>query len=177
MNRTQKTDEVVKLRERFDRMINAVFTDFRGLDVETITGLRRQFRKAQIEFKVVKNTLVKRALSDLPYSKDLDGHLTEMTAIAWSYEDPTASAKVIRDFVKGNDKLKVKCGVMDGRVMSIEGWAEMPSRDQLLASLVGALESAPQSLMMQMIGPAQDLISLIDAQRENLEKQQQGASE
>lgn len=176
MNRTQKAEEVDQLRDRFDRMVNAVVTDFRGLDVRAMTELRRRFRQADVEYKVVKNTLVKRAVSDKPFAEDLSNHLHEMTAIAWSYEDPSASAKVIRDFSKENDKLKVKCGVMEGQVTSAEGWADMPSREQLLAMISGQMISAPQSIMRQMISPAEKLVSLLDAWKEKLEENQ-GATE
>lgn len=176
MDRTQKADEVAQLRDRFDRMVNAIFTDYRGLDVESMTRLRSEFRKAQIEYKVVKNTLVKRAVADLPYAEDLANHLHEMTAIAWSYEDPTASAKVIRDFAKKNENLKIKCGVMDGQVSSAQGWADMPSRDDLLAMIMSQLLNGPQGIMHQLVGPAEDLVSLMDAWKEKLEEQQ-GATE
>jgi large subunit ribosomal protein L10 len=180
MNRTQKADEVTLIRDKFDRMVNAIVTDFRGLNVEAMTNLRRQFRKADVEYRVVKNTLVKRAVSDLPFADDIAPHLTQMTGIAWSYEDPSAAAKVIRDFTKDNDKLKVKCGVMDGRVEAVDvaSWATLPSREALLAMIAGQLVSAPQALVSQMISPAQKIVSLIDAWREKLEKNtQQGATE
>jgi large subunit ribosomal protein L10 len=176
VNRTQKAEQIARIRDRFDRMVNAILADYRGLDVEAMTELRRQFRKADIEFKVVKNTLVKRAVQDLPYGDALAKHLQDMTAIAWSYEDPSASAKVIREFTRTNDRLKVKCGVMDDTVTSAEGWAEMPSREQLLATILGQLLRGPQSLMQQMVGPAQQIVSLIDAWKEKLEKEQ-GAAE
>ena len=177
MDRTQKTEEVTQLRERFDKMVNAVVTDFRGLDVESMTELRRRFTKAQIEYKVVKNTLVKRAVADLPFAEELSEHLKEMTAIAWSYEDPSASAKVVREFKKENDKLRIKCGVMDGQVSTAEGWADMPSREELLGMISGQLLSAPQGIIRQMVGPAEQLVSLIDAWKEKLENEQQGATE
>ena len=181
MNRTQKADEVTQIRDKFDRMVNAIVTDFRGLNVEAMTNLRRQFRKADVEYRVVKNTLVKRAVSDLPFADDIAPHLTQMTGIAWSYEDPSAAAKVIRDFKKDNDKLKIKCGVMDGRVevADITSWATLPSREALLAMIAGQLVAAPQAIMSQMVGPAQQIVSLIDAWKEKLEKNntQQGATE
>lgn len=170
MNRTQKADEVAKIRDCFERMVNAVLTDYRGLDVESMTELRKQFREAHIEYRVVKNTLVKRAVADLPFADALGGHLRQMTAIAWSYEDPSASARVIRDFTKKNEKLKVKCGIMEGQVSTIDGWADMPSREQLLAMIAGQIVAAPQAIMQQMIGPAQQIVSMIDSWKEKLEK-------
>lgn len=177
MNRTQKADEVARIRDRFDRMVNAIVADYRGLDVESLTALRAQFRKVNVEFKVVKNTLVRRAVEDLPFAGDLSKHLAQMTAIAWSYEDPTASAKVIKEFTRTNDRLKVKCGVMEDTVTSAEGWAEMPTREQLLGMIAGQLVAAPQGLIQQMVGPAQQLVSLLDAWKEKLEKGQQGDAE
>ena len=170
MNRTQKADEVARIRDRFDRMVNAIVTDYRGLDVKSMTALRKQFREAQVDFKVVKNTLVARAVEDLPFAGDLRPHLNQMTAIAWSYDEPNVPARVIRDFTKTNDKLKIKCGIMDGRVGNTEGWADMPSREELLAMIAAQLVSAPQALMRQMVGPAQQIVSLIDAWKEKLEK-------
>ncbi len=170
MNRTQKADEVARIRDRFDRMVNAILTDYRGLDVEAMTELRRQFREAEVEYKVVKNTLVARAVADLPFAEELTPHLKDMTAIAWSYDEPSTPARVIRDFSKKNDKLKVKCGVMEGKVSSAEGWADMPSRDELMAMIAAQIISAPQALMRQMIGPAQQIVSLMDAWKEKLEQ-------
>ncbi len=176
MNLTEKAEEVAGLQKRFDSMINAIFTDYRGLDVAAMDELRRQFRAANVEYKVVKNTLVKRAVDGFPYAEDLASYLSDMTAIAWSYEDPSASAKVIREFAKNNDKLKVKCGVMDGQVSSVEGWADMPSHEQLLAMISGQLVSAAQGLMQQMIGPAEQLVSQIDGWKEKLEEEQNATS-
>lgn len=170
MNRTEKAEQVTEIRDRFDRMVNAIVTDFRGIDVEAMTELRKQFREVDVDFKVVKNNLVKIAVADQPFAEDLKPHLQQMTAIAWSYEDPTIPAKVIRDFAKKNENLKVKCGVMDGQVSSAEGWADMPSKEQLLAMIAGQIVSGPQALMRQMIGPAQQIVSLIDSWKEKLEK-------
>lgn len=178
MNRTQKVEEVTKIRGRFDRMVNAILTDYRGLDVEAMTDLRAQFRRAEVDYKVVKNTMVKRAVEDLPFAEELTEHLSDMTAIAWSYEDPSAAAKVIKDFTRTNDKLKVKCGVMDGKVdvATVKNWADLPSREQLLAMISGQLVAAHTAILRQLINPAQQLVSLIDAWKEKQENEQPGAT-
>jgi len=118
--------------------------------------------------------LTKKAVEDTPFAEELAPHLQDMTAIAWSYEDPSAHAKVIRDFTKANAKttLKVKCGVMDGRVVDVSGWADMPSRTELLGMIVGQLTSGPSAIVSQMMKPAQQLVSLIDAWKEKLETDQ-----
>jgi len=171
VNRTQKAEAVVEIRDRFDRMLNAIVTDYRGLNVDAMTRLRRKFNEAKIDYKVVKNTLVKRAVADLPFAEDLAPHLCDMVAIAWSYEDPSASAKVIKEFTKDNDKLKIKCGIMDGKVSTAKGWEDMPSREELLAMISGQLMSAPQGIVSQLMRPAQDIVGLIDAWKEKLENE------
>ena len=86
------------------------------------------------------------------------------------------AAKVIKEFTKTNENLKVKCGVMDDSVAREDDWADMPNREQLLAMIVAQMLDGPQSLMQQMVGPAQQLVSLMDAWKEKLEKEQ-GAAE
>src|SRR6185436_15809501 len=95
-----KTQEIGELKARFDKMTAAVFLDYKGMNVETVTKLRAEFRKVGVDYKVVKNTLVKQALKDLAYAGQLKGALTGMTGIAWSYEDPSAAAKVVKTFRK-----------------------------------------------------------------------------
>ena len=96
MDRTQKEAVVSTVREKFNRMTSAVFVDFKGLNVEAVTKLRQEFRKSGVEYKVVKNTLVHHALKDRPWAAKLDATLSGMTSVAWSYEDPSAAAKVVK---------------------------------------------------------------------------------
>ena len=111
MNRTEKTASITEARDRFDRAISVALVDFQGLSVETVTALRRAFRKAGVEYKVLKNTVIRHALKDSEY-KVLVGDISKdrknaakahaavrgMTGVAWSYEDPAAAAKVVEDF-------------------------------------------------------------------------------
>src|SRR5271156_5327676 len=116
MDRTAKETQIGEIRARFDKMTAAVFVDFTGMTVENATKLRTEFRKAGVEYKVCKNTLVKQALKDTVYSKHVGQSLRGMTGIAWSYEDPSAAAKVVKAFKKDaqGDKLTVKAGLIDG---------------------------------------------------------------
>ena len=98
-------------------MACAVFTNFRGLDVDSVNILRREFDKVDVEYRVVKNTLVKRAISDEDYAAGLNAHLEGPTAIAWSYEDPVAPAKVLTEFAKAHKALEVKMGVLNGKAL------------------------------------------------------------
>src|ERR1700679_66347 len=103
MERESKTQQIGEIRARFDKMTAAVFLDYKGITVENATKLRAEFRKAGVEYKVCKNTLVKQAIKDLPYASKLSGKtanapLVGMTGIAWSYEDPSSGAKVVKAF-------------------------------------------------------------------------------
>src|SRR5690606_17230993 len=113
MDRAQKADAVKDIREQFDRMTSAVFVDFTGMTVEEVTKLRNTFREKGVTYRVVKNTLVQKALEDKPWVGKLDDVLVGMTGVAWSYEEPSAAARVRRDFCKENEKLRVKAEVAE----------------------------------------------------------------
>src|ERR1700730_12409244 len=100
MDRTTKGVQIGEIKARFDKMTAAVFLDYKGMTVANVTKLRAEFRKAGVEYKVVKNTLVKRALKDAKYKDQLRKVLVGMTGVAWSYEDPSAAAKVVKAFRK-----------------------------------------------------------------------------
>ncbi|MDJ0766569.1 MAG: 50S ribosomal protein L10 [Myxococcota bacterium] len=174
MNRTEKQAEIAAIKERMDKMAAAVLTDFRGLDVETINALRRKFDEAEgIEYKVVKNTLVKLAVQDEGYSDSLADHLQGPTAIAWSYEDPVAPAKVVVDFAKDNEKLKIKCAVLDGSVLDDQGvqqLSKMPGKDQIKAQLLATF-MAPATEFVRLLSAAPtSFLYLLEARKRELEK-------
>src|SRR6185436_7760666 len=122
MERPQKETLVGQIKARFDRMTSAVFLDFKGLNVEAVSKLRDEFRKSGVEYRVVKNTLVRHAIKHHGWAKNLDSSLVGMTGVAWSYEDPSAAAKVVKEFRKNKDheKLKIKAGLIEGQVLSAE---------------------------------------------------------
>src|SRR3954471_23278351 len=124
MERAQKETVVGSIKEKFDRMSSAVFVDFKGLDVAAVSKLRDEFRKSGVEYRVVKNALVKHAIKQHAWAKKLDTSLVGMTGVAWSFEDPSAAAKVVKSFRKDHDKLKIKAGLIDGQVLdgaAVEG--------------------------------------------------------
>jgi len=128
-----------KLRES----ATTVVADYRGLNVAQVTELRKQLREAGVEFQVLKNTLVRRATAAAELT-ELDEVLTGPTAIAFSVEDAIAPAKILNDFAKKNDALKVKGGVVEGRVVGadqIKALAELPSREGLLSMLLSVLQA------------------------------------
>ena len=173
----KKQDEVAMIRQQFEKSTTAVFLDFGGVNVEQITNLRTEFRKAGVEYKVVKNTLVKIALKGTAYdSKEFHAQLKGQTGIAWSFEDPSAAAKVIKTFRGANDanqKLNVKCGVVDARVMpgaQVETvLATMPGKNELRAMLLATLQAPAQNLVRLLQAPAQNLTLALDAYRRKQE--------
>ncbi|MDF2925337.1 MAG: ribosomal protein [Paenibacillaceae bacterium] len=119
-----------------------VVADYRGLSVAQVTLLRKNLREAGVEFQVLKNSLVRRATAEANLS-ELDSVLTGPTAIAFS-TDVVAPAKILAEFAKKNDKLEIKGGVVEGRVVDqaqIKALADLPSRDGLLSMLLSVLQA------------------------------------
>ena len=136
-------DELAQLTEKLDKAKAVYFTDFLGLDVSNITELRSEFFKASIEFKVAKNTLLKLAAKNNRL-EGLDDFLVGSTAIAISYDEPTAPAKVLKKFTEDHDKPEVKAILFDGEVLDGSEYlkfATLPTKDELLTKLVLMLNS------------------------------------
>ncbi len=174
MDRVQKQAEIEAIQGRFSRMASAVVTDFRGLDVESINELRREFDKVEgIEYKVVKNTLTKIAIKEEGYAKDLDEYLVGPTAIAWSYEDPVAPARVAVGFTKDHDDLKIKCAVLDGSVLDESGvtqLSKMPGKDEIKSQLLATFMAPASSFVRLLAAAPTDFMYLMDARKRELEK-------
>ena len=172
MERSGKEAVVQTIAAKFDRMTSAVFLDFKGLSVATVSRLRDDFRKSGVEYKVVKNTLIRHAIKRHAWAKTLDESLVGMTGVAFSYEDPSAAAKVVKAFRKepGHDKLKVKAGLIDGQVLPAEAvesqLATMPGKNELRASLLATMQ-APMSQLLQLLqAPAQNFVYLLKAKED-----------
>ncbi len=169
MLRSQKQETIDFVKERFDKMVSAVFVDYQGLDVASVTDLRNKLRAADVEYKVVKNTLTRLAIKDQDWADDLAETLTGMTAIAWSYEDPSAAAKVFKAFKKDNENLKIKAGLIDGKVIddnAVENQlATMPGKDELRAKLLATLQAPSQQFVQQLQAPAQNFVYLLAAKK------------
>lgn len=173
-----KTALIGEVRSKFDRSTSTVFLNYKGMTVETATKLRANFRKVGVEYTVVKNTLVRQALKDLPYAPQLDDVLTGMTGIAWSYEDPSAAAKVVKAFRKdegeAGEKLQIKAGLVDGAVMDgkavEEQLATMPGKDELRAKLLATFQAPLQNFVMLLNAPAQNFVYLLSAKERQAEE-------
>ena len=142
LNRQEKTVVVEEISAQVAKAQSIVIAEYRGLDVASVTVLRKQARESGVYLRVLKNTLARRAVNGTPFeglSSQLAGPL--MYAIS---TDPVAAAKVLFDFAKSNDKLVLKGGALPNSVMSVEGvkaLASLPSRDELLAKLLGTMQA------------------------------------
>ena len=167
MLRTEKVEQVADLKSRFDRMTSAVFLDFTGMTVEEVSKLRDTFRGKGIEYKVVKNTLVQKALADKSWISQLDSALVGMTGVAWSFEEPSAAARVLKEFKKGNEKLKIKAGVLEGQVLSSkavdEQLATLPNKDEARAMLLATFMAPMQTFVRLLTMPAQNMVGVLAA--------------
>jgi large subunit ribosomal protein L10 len=169
MERAQKDVQIGQLKERFDRTTAVVFLDFKGMTVENVTKLRAEFRKAGVDYKVVKNTLVKHAIKDAPYKEKLNDVLIGPTGIAWSYEDPSAAAKVVKAFRKdpAGEKLQIKAGLIDGALLDAkaveESLATMPGKNELRAMLLATLQAPLQQFVALLQAPAQNFVYVLSA--------------
>lgn len=148
----EKKQIVAGLTEQLKNAVSGVFVDYCGLTVEQDTQLRNKLREAGVEYKVVKNTLTRLAADAVGFN-ELDPILNGPTALAVSMTDEVAPAKVIADFAKDNEKLEIKSGFLDGRVMSLDEvktLAATPNRDTLIAKIMGSL-NAPTSKLVRTL--------------------------
>ncbi len=156
---TQKVAVIDELKAKVDSTKTAVVTEYRGMTVAEISELRRTLRGHGADFKVFKNTLVRRAIAGTsvePMTEFLEGP----TAIAFVDGDVSAVAKTLRDFSKSTPTLVVKGGVLDGRVLSLKdliALADLPSRDVLLAQLAGLIASPMRTMAGLMKAVPQSL--------------------
>ena len=137
----QKKEEVTKLANEMKEAKLILLTDYRGIDVENVTKLRADLRNANAKYSVIKNNITKRALAEAGI-EGLDDKLEGPTAVIMSSEDYLEPAKAIYNFTKNNDYYKIKGGVIEGKVMTAEEIitiAKLPSREDLLSMLAGAL--------------------------------------
>lgn len=134
---------VEDIKERIQNAKSVVFVKFNGLSVAEDTELRREFRKNNVEYKVLKNTLIKRAFNDLGVT-DFDEDLNGPTSIAFGADETAASKVIVEAARKYNEKVSVKCAYVDGGKVDVEGvkaLASMPSKEELIAKMLGSMQA------------------------------------
>ena len=148
-----KSQVVAEIVEKLQKSSSTIVVDYKGLTVEEVTELRKKMREAGVEYKVYKNTLVRRAAQEVGITEFNDELLVGTNAIAFGYEDPIAPARVIKDFMEAHPKMQLKMGVVEGEFYNesqIVEFANIPSREVLLAKLLGSLK-APMSNFVYLL--------------------------
>jgi large subunit ribosomal protein L10 len=159
------------LHERFSKSEIVVVTDYKGLDVSAMNDLRRKLREEDIEFQVAKNTLLMRAAKDTEVALIQD-YFKGPSAVAFSYKDPVAPAKILAQFAKDNKKLEIKGGVLNDKVLdvdAIKALAKLPSREVLLGQLLSVINEVPSSFVRTIAEIPRSLLNVLTAIRDQKE--------
>lgn len=168
----QKAEQVDLLTQKLKKAKVAVLTDYRGLTVSQIQDLRGKLRSGDVEYRVVKNTLTRRAAAAAGVS-DLEKELEGPVAIAFGYDDLSAPSKLINEWVRATRlKLDVKGGLIDGRVFSpdqVKQLADLPSRETLLSQLAGTIQSPIARLAGALQTPLSTLAGALESYQKKLE--------
>ena len=168
-----KETVVAELADKLKANTSVVLTEYQGLTVAEISELRSKLRPLKCEYKVVKNTLTKRALNNLKLD-EFSQFFTGPSAIAIDNTDPVATAKVLVDFSKEHNKLKVKAGLMDGKILSlddIKNLASLPSREVLLSKVFGTMQAPISGFVNVLAGTIRSFYNVVNAIKENKEKE------
>ena len=168
MNRTEKENFVSEFNNLLSNTKFVLVTQYKGLTVEEISSLRRQVKGKDAFFKVTKNSLAKRAIKDTDYEK-LEQFFVGPTAVAFS-EDPVSAAKVLYDFSKDNEKLKIIGGAMGTQELNydeIKQLASLPSMKAIRAKLVSLISSPLSNIVSILNEPSSKIVRLINAKKQN----------
>lgn len=165
MNRTQKEQIVQELNARLLETQATFIADYRGINVEQVTEMRRELTQAGVEYRVVKNKLLKLAAKDTP-AEGLQEFCAGPTAIALSGADPVAPAKILSKYAKAVEAFDLKAGVLDGKLLSvadISALADLPSREEMLAKMLGSLNAPVSNFVGTMAAIPRSLVQVLNA--------------
>lgn len=165
MPSVQNTEKLAAIKTDLENVTAVWVVDYRGLTVKDSQQLRRNIREAGAVMKVYKNTLVQLALKELEMP-EMDDILAGPSAFVFAEGDPVASAKAIKDFAKANENLVIKGGIMDGAFVdaeAVEKIAALPSREELIAKLLGSLQNPLTQTVRVLNAPMEALARAINA--------------
>lgn len=167
----EKKQIVEDLHGRFAKSSLVILTDFKGLDVAAVSDLRRRLTQAGVEYRVAKNTLMTRAAEDTPVAvlKDL---FQGPGAVAISYQDPVAPAKILTKFADDSKKLDIRAAVLNGKLLDVDGiraLAALPSREVLLSQLLSVMVAVPTSAVRVLAEVPRSLLNLLNAVKDKKE--------
>ncbi len=171
ITKQQKDDILQELIDKFSKSKSVVFTDYRGLDVASVSDLRNKLREGGAEAKVAKKTLMRLAAKDQKIDEIPDEILDGPVAATFSYEDELGGLKILFNFSKENEKLKLLGGIIDGKIVGkdeIIQLAKLPSRDELLAKLIGSMNAPVSGFVGIMSNLMSGFVRVVSAYKETL---------
>lgn len=170
MERAVKDENIGALKADLAKATSLVLADFRGISVKNDTSLRREFRTNGCKYKVVKNTLLGMAVKGTPM-EGLEKLFVGPTAIAYSFEDPAAPAKIATKVAKGEEKFVIKGGYVDGKALDLQGvqaLSNLPGKDELRATFLATLLAVPQNFLRLTTAAQQNFAYLLSARESAL---------
>jgi len=154
LNRDEKATIVDELNGKFSKAKIAIVTDYQGLSVSVLEGLRRELQKNNAEIRVAKNTLLRRAVEGTTF-EEIKEAFKGTTAVTMSFDDPVAPAKAVTDFAKNNPGLEIRLASMEGKILSsadLVALSSLPSREVLLAKLLSVMNGVPTGFVRTLNG-------------------------
>ncbi|GFN37024.1 50S ribosomal protein L10 [Tepidimicrobium xylanilyticum] len=167
----EKKQVVEEITDKVKKAQGVVLVDYRGLNVEEVTQLRRKYKEAGVEYKVYKNTLMRFAFKNAGY-EEFNQFLTGPNAIAFGFDDPVQAAKITHEFAKQNDKLEIKAGIVDGKIIGVDeikNLANLPSKEVLIAQALAGLNGPIAGFANVLQGTIRSLVYALNAVKEKQE--------
>lgn len=165
MNKNEKADIVSQVREMIENSSAVYLTDYNGISVSDISDIRNEFRKEGVKYKVIKNTLFKRAIEESGKYDKLADHLVGMTGYAFTSDNPVAPAKIIKKYFDSKQKLSLKACYIEDQYYEgsrLNELATLPSKNEIIAGILGSLQSPASGIVGAINAVFRDLVSVVD---------------
>lgn len=166
MNKAEKAEIIASVAEKLDNATGLYLLDYKGITVEEVNELRREFRKSNVEYRVVKNTLARLAIDRVQKYEKIKDYLVGMTGLAITKDDPVAPAKVIKKFRDKFNKLELKACYIENSFYEgsrLEELANLPSKPEIIAAIIGSLHSPISGVVGAINAVMRDLVGVLDA--------------
>lgn len=166
MNKAEKAEIIASVAEKLDNATGLYLLDYKGITVEEVNELRREFRKSNVEYRVVKNTLARLAIDRVQKYEKIKDYLVGMTGLAITKDDPVAPAKVIKKFRDKFNKLELKACYIENSFYEgsrLEELANLPSKPEIISAIIGSLHSPISGVVGAINAVMRDLVGVLDA--------------